>query len=92
MNIIKRSFFFFLITIFTLSFFFKKQSIAETTPVNEGIRFPDNTLQTTKAVEKRKPGPRSPRVPEAPEVPQSPQSPDGGYWDNRLIDPQEPIR
>ena len=69
MNIIKRSFFLFLITIFTLLFFFKSQSIAETTPVNGGIRFPHNTLQTKKAVEKGKPKPRGPRVPEAPEVP-----------------------
>ena len=92
MNIIKRSFFFFLITIFTLSFFFKSQSIAETTFVNEGVRFPDNTLQTTKTVETGKPGPRGPQVPEAPKVPESPESPDGGYWDTRLIDPQGPIR
>ena len=90
MNIINRSFFLFPITIFTFFFFFKSQSIGETTPVNEGIRFPGNTLQTTKAVEKGKPEPRGPRVPEAPEVPQSPQSPespDGGYWDTRLIGP-----
>jgi len=95
MNIINRSFFFFLITIFTLSFFFKSQSIAETTLVNEGVRFPGNTLQTTKTVETGKPGPRGPQVPEAPKVPESPESPespDGGYWDTRLIDPQGPIR
>ena len=95
MNIIDRSFFFFLITIFTLSFFIKSQSNAETTLANEGIKFPDNTLQKTKAVETGTPRPWGPRVPEAPEVPQSPQSPqnpDGGYWDTRLIGPQGPIR
>ena len=94
MNIINRSFFFFLITIFTLSFFVKSQSNAETTLTNEGIKVLDNTLQTTKALETGKPGPRGPQVPEVPEAPevpqgpQSPQSPDGGYWDTRLISPQ----
>ena len=92
MDIINRSFFFFLITILVLSFFDKSQSNAETTLANEGIKSLDNTLQTTKAVETGKPGPRGPQVPEAPEVPQSPQSPDGGYWDTRLISPQGPIR
>ena len=96
MNIINRSFFFFLITILALSFFVNSQSNAETTFtfINEGGKISDNTLQTKKALERGTPRPRGPQVPESPQVPQSPQSPespDGGYWDTRLIGPQGPI-
>ena len=89
MNIINRSFFFFLITIFTLSFFVKSQSNAETSLTNEGIKFPDGTLQTTKAVETGTPGPQGPEIPESPE---GPEGPEGDTGDTGLIGPQGPIR
>ena len=92
MNIINRSFFFFLITIFTLSFFVKSQSNAETSLTNEGIKFPDGTLQTTKAVETGTPGPQGPEIPESPESPEGPEGDTGDTGDTGLIGPQGPIR
>jgi len=85
MKIIKRPFFFFLITIFILSFFIKSQPNAETIPANEGMRFSDGTFQTPRAVKTGTPGPR---VPKAPEGPQAPESPRGGAGHTGLSGPQ----
>ncbi len=92
MNIINKSFFFFLITIFTLFFSVKSQSNAENTPANKGKKFPDNTLQKT--VKTRTPEPQGPEIPERPQRPQSPESPEGSEGDTGdtgLIGPQGPI-
>ena len=85
MKIINRSFFFFLITIFILSFFIKSQPNAETIPANEGMRFSNGTFQTPKAARTGTPGPR---VPKAPEGPQAPEGPSGGAGRTSLSGPQ----
>lgn len=85
MNIINRSFFFFLITIFILSFFIKNQPSAETIPANEGMRLSDGTFQTPKAV---RTGTPAPRVPKAPKGPQAPEGPRGGAGHTGLSGPQ----
>jgi len=85
MNIINRSFFFFLITIFILSFFIRSQPNAESIPANEGRRSSDGTFQTPKAARTGTPGPRAPK---APEGPQAPESPRGGAGHTGLSGPQ----
>lgn len=85
MNVIKRSFFLFLITIFTFSFFIKNQPNAETIPANERLKLPDGTFQTPRAVKTGTPGPL---VPKAPIGPQAPESPKGGAGHTGLSGPQ----
>ncbi len=89
MNIINRSFFFFLITILTLFFSLKSQSNAVNTPTKHGTKFPDNTLQKT--VKTRTPGPQGPEIPERPQSPESPEGSEGDTGDTGLIGPQGPI-
>jgi hypothetical protein len=60
MQIKNRSFSFILITIFILIFYVNGQSNAGTSIIDAGIKFPDGSVQTTKAVETGVPGPAGP--------------------------------
>jgi hypothetical protein len=56
-----KSFIFLFVTLFILIFSVKGQSNAKTSIINEGIRFPDGSIQTTKAVWSGATGPQGPQ-------------------------------
>ena len=63
-NIVNRLSFFFLVTLLGFLFFISGQLFAGTTLTDAGIKFPDGSVQTTKAVETGVPGPQGPQGPQ----------------------------